>query len=92
MDPYRHKFLQEVLPPIDAEHAKNLEEFEWSVVQNNHVAPTTDSPEWTRAYNSSGFANAEKRLFRRDNYRFFIGKIQHLSGFHKKSDTQDIQI
>jgi hypothetical protein len=93
MDPYRYKFQQEVLPPIfDAEHTQKLQEFEWSVIQNNHFAPTTDSPSWTRAYNSLGLTNAEKRLFGTDNYRFFIRKILHLSGFHQKLDTQDFQV
>jgi hypothetical protein len=93
MDPYRYKFQQEVLPPIfDAEHTKKLQEFEWSVIQNNHSAPTTDSPSWTRVYNSSGLTNAEKRLFGTLNYRFFIRKILYLSGFHQKLDMQDFQV
>jgi hypothetical protein len=36
---------KQVLPPIfDTEHANKLQEFEWSVVQNNTSAPTTYSP------------------------------------------------
>jgi hypothetical protein len=71
MDPheleFQEEFQQEVLPPIfDTECANKLQEFEWSVVQNNISAPGTDSAMWTKEYNKSGFANAEQRLFGTD--------------------------
>jgi hypothetical protein len=70
-----------VLPPIfDTERANKLQEFEWSVVQNNISAPGTDSAMWTKEYNKSGFANAEQRLFGTDRYRFFNGTIWCLPG------------
>jgi hypothetical protein len=34
-------------------------------------------------YNSSRFTNAEKRLFRTDNYRFFIRTIRGILGNHE---------
>jgi hypothetical protein len=73
------------LPPIfDTEHANKLQEFEWSVVQNNTSAPKEDSPTWRMVSTStSGFANAEKRLFGTDNYEFYIRTIQGISGNHE---------
>jgi hypothetical protein len=58
-------------------------EFEWSVVQNNTSAPKEDSPIWTNMYIKSGFANAEKRLFGTNNYKFYIGTIQCILGNHQ---------
>jgi hypothetical protein len=66
------EFQQAVIPPIfSPERAIKLQQFEWSLVQNNTSAPKKDSPMWTKAYNQSGFANAEKRLFGTGNYEFW---------------------
>ncbi len=88
MDPHKweftREFQQENLPPIfDTERANKLQEFEWSIVQYNISAPKKDSPAWTKAYNNSGFTNAEKRLFGTGNYSFYIRTIQGISGNHQ---------
>jgi hypothetical protein len=41
---------------------------------------------WTRAYNNTGFANAEKRLFGKINYEFYIGTFRGLPGFQQVSE------
>ena len=45
------------------------------------------SPAWTKAYNRSGFANAEKRLFGVGNYEFYIGTIRGILGNHQIMST-----
>jgi hypothetical protein len=47
--------------------------------------------EQEQAYNRTGFANAQKRLFGEGNYEFYIGTFQGISGFHQINDmnTQD---
>jgi hypothetical protein len=61
-------------PIFDTECAIKLQEFEWLFVQC-HI-PKEASPAWTKAYNCSGFANSEQRLFVVGNYKFYIGTIQ----------------
>jgi hypothetical protein len=60
---------------------------------HNNTAPGyyNGSPKWTKVYNQSGFANTQRRLFREEKYKFFIGKIQAISGNHRKPDTQDFK-
>ena len=48
------------------------------------------SPMWTRAYNGTGFANAEKRLFGEGNYEFYIGTFRGILGFHQINDTNTL--
>jgi hypothetical protein len=70
MDPHKQEFQEEVLPPIfDTECTNKLQEFQWSVVQNDISAPAKDSSTWTKLYNQSRFVNPEKRLSGSDNYR-----------------------
>jgi hypothetical protein len=76
------EYQQEVPPPIfDTECAIKLQEFEWLFVQC-HI-PKEASPAWTKAYNCSGFANSEQRLFVVGNYKFYIRTIQGILGNHK---------
>jgi hypothetical protein len=87
---------QDWVPPprFNAEHINKLQELEWLIVQCNISAPGyyRGSPEWTATYNWSDFARAERRLFGADNYDFFIGSIQTLSGNCHKLDTQDFEV
>jgi hypothetical protein len=100
MDSFNIREYQDRVPPpqFDAEHVNKLQEWVCLSVQlfSATLLPRTISykvsPEWTEAYNQSGFAYTEGRLFGADNYKFFIGRIQTLSGNQCKPDTQAFQI
>ncbi len=92
MDPHKlefqEEFQQEVLPPIFDTECINFRSLSGQLFKTTYLPHQEDSPMWTKAYNKSGLANAEQRLFGRDNYRFFIGTIQCLSGNHQIQGTQ----
>jgi hypothetical protein len=83
MDPLRMEYQQEVTTAkFDTECAIKLQAFEWSLVQHHGTGSQLTPPVWTRAYNSTGFANAEKRLFGGGNhYEFYIGTFRGHLGF-----------
>jgi hypothetical protein len=73
MNPLNTEYQQEVTAPkFNTEHVIKLQEFEWSLVQHHHTESKQTPPAWTRAYNGTGFTNAEKRLFGEGNYKFYI--------------------
>jgi hypothetical protein len=44
--------------------------------------PRATPTAWTSAYDSTGFARAERRLFAKANNEYYFGTAQGLSGFH----------
>jgi hypothetical protein len=90
MNPLSTEYRQEdTTLKFDTKHAIKLQEFEWSLVQCYHTESKQTLPTWTRAYNRTGFANAEKRLFGKGNYEFYIRIFQGLLGFHKIDNTKN---
>jgi hypothetical protein len=63
-----------VTAKFDTEHVIKLQQFEWSLVHHHESSvPTLTPTAWTSAYDRTGFAKAEKRLFGEANYRFYFG-------------------
>jgi hypothetical protein len=69
------KYQQEVrTAKFDTQHAIKLQQFEWSLVCHHESSVPTPTPTaWTSAYDKTGFAKAEKRLFGEANYQFYFG-------------------
>ncbi len=69
---------------FDTEHVIELQKFEWLLVYHHKgLLPRATPTTWTSAYDSTGFARAERRLFGKANYTYYFGPAQGLSGFHK---------
>jgi hypothetical protein len=55
------------------QHAIKLQQFEWLLVRHHESTVPSQTPTaWTSAYDKTGFAKAEKRLFGEANYRFTL--------------------
>ena len=72
---------------FDTDHVIELQKFEWLLVYHHKgLLPRATPTTWTSAYDSTGFAKAEERLFGEDNYQCYIGTARGLSGFHQITD------
>jgi hypothetical protein len=82
------EYQQEVrTAKFDTERVIKLQQFEWSLVCHHESSvPTLTPTAWTSAYDRTGFAKAEMRLFGEANYQFYFGTAQGLSGFHQITD------
>jgi hypothetical protein len=83
------EYEQELQPQrFNTEHAIKFHEFEWSLVQHHASGskPTPPVCTWSYNSNSTGVANAEKRLFGRRIYKFYIRNFHGLLGLHQVSE------
>jgi hypothetical protein len=78
------KYQEEVkTAKFDTECVIELQKFEWSLVYHQKGSlPRATPTAWTSAYDSTGFARAERRLFGKANYEHYFGTARGLSGFH----------
>jgi hypothetical protein len=75
---------------FDTECVIKLQKFEWLLVYHHKGSlPRATPTAWTSAYDSTGFARAERRLFGKANYEYYFGtgKFQdyviHFWSFHQ---------
>jgi hypothetical protein len=81
MDEYQQEFRT---AKFDTEHVIKLQKIEWLLVHcHEGSVPSATPTTWTSAYDSTGFAKAEERLFGEANYQCYFGTARGLSGFHQ---------
>jgi hypothetical protein len=83
-----NKYQQEVrTAKFGTQCVIKLQKFEWLLVYcHQGSVPRATPTAWTNAYDSTGFAKAERRLFGKANYQYYFGTARGLLGFHQITD------